>query len=319
MERCNEVVAGWMKAAGLTVHIDATTNLFGRLPGVDPGKRLFLMGSHLDTVRNAGAFDGVLGVILALALVENLNRPLPFDLEVIAFAGEEGVASPPFTGSRAFVGTPSPAFGYLEVHIEQGPVLDHANEPIAVVEAIAGQTRALVTFKGSSNHAGTTPMSLRNDALVAASRWISTVDEIARATPDLVATVGQLDVRPNISNVIPGQVIASLDLRHPDDLIRQQAFDRCRNATAIWSNPVSVNTVPLDAALTCKLEAACPQGTRRMISGAGHDAMILAPHIPSAMLFLRSPGGISHHPDESVLPEDIDLALAIGQRFLESL
>ncbi len=147
------------------------------------------------------------------------------------------------------------------------------------------------------------------------------MEDIARSTPNLVATVGKLEVQPNISNVIPGSVTASIDVRHPDDHIRRQAFERCRQAApnATWTNPVSVNTIPMDAALTSKLEEACPQGTRRMISGAGHDAMIFAPHLPSAMLFLRSPGGISHHPGEDVLPQDVDLALSIGQRFLESL
>jgi len=348
-KRCHDLVARWMKEAGMSVRTDAVGNLRGLLTG-PASQRVFLMGSHLDTVRNAGAFDGILGVILAIAMVENLHRPLPFDVEVIAFSEEEGVRfNLPFIGSRALVGTldqaainlitpalrdfgldpagipdaklTAPCLGYLEFHIEQGPVLDHANEPVALVEAIVGQIRALATFSGTANHAGTTPMSLRQDALTAAARWIVQVEEIARSAPCLVATVGKLEVQPNISNVIPAVVTASLDVRHPDDLSRQQAFERCRQAAgnAAWTNPVSVRTIPMDVDLTCKLESACPKGTRRMISGAGHDAMILAPHIPSAMLFLRSPGGVSHHPAETVLPEDVDLALSIGQRFLESL
>ncbi len=348
-KRCQDVVAGWMKAAGMAVRLDAVGNLRAVLPG-SQGKHIFLMGSHLDTVRNSGAFDGILGVVLAIALVENLDRQLPFGLEVIGFSEEEGVRfSRPCIGSGALVGrldhslveliTPvlrdfalDPAgipdakitedyFGYLEFHIEQGPVLDLANESVALVEAISGQLRSMVTFSGSANHAGTTPMSLRKDALTAAARWIIQVEDIARSTPHLVATVGKLEVQPNISNVIPGSVTASLDVRHPDDHIRRQAFERCRQAApdATWTNPVSVNTIPMDAALTRRLEEACPEGTRRMISGAGHDAMILAPHLPSAMLFLRSPGGISHHPAEDVRPQDVDLALSIGQRFLESL
>ncbi len=333
----------------MSVRLDAVGNLRGLLPGTQ-GRHVFLMGSHLDTVRNAGAFDGILGVVLAIALVENLDRRLPFDLELIGFSEEEGVRfNRPCIGSGALAGRldqalidlispalrdfgldPShiaeakltkPCLGYLEFHIEQGPILDHANESVALVDAIAGQIRALATFTGAANHAGTTPMSLRHDALTAAARWITQVEDIARATPNLVATVGKLEVQPNISNVIPGQVAASLDVRHPDNLVRQQAFDRCRQAApkATWSNPASVNTIPMDAALTRQLEAACPPGTRRMISGAGHDAMILAPFVPSAMLFLRSPGGISHHPAETVLPEDVDLALSIGKRFLESV
>jgi allantoate deiminase len=358
MKRCYEVVGEWLKSAGMSVTIDAAGNLRGVRPGNDPGKRVLLMGSHLDTVRDAGAFDGILGVVLAIAITENFNgQPLPFDIEVIGFSDEEGVRFMPFIGSRALAGSLdeqtlniiAPAirdFGldparipevalttsaccFLEFHIEQGPVLDDAGEPVGIVESIAGQSRANVEFIGSANHAGTTPMHLRRDALTAAAEWISVVEHTARATPHLVATIGKIDARPGVGNVIPGEVKMSLDVRHADDDVRQWAFEGMRRAAAeiahqrglnlLWTDALSMKTVRMDEALTALVAAAAPKGTRRMVSGAGHDAMILAPHIPSAMLFLRSPGGISHHPAESVLPEDVDLALSIGHRFIESM
>ena len=365
MKRCYDVVDSWMEAAGMTVSVDAAGNLRGIRSGSEPGMRLLLMGSHLDTVLDAGAFDGILGVVLAIALTESFaGRVLPFDIEVIGFSDEEGVRYVPFIGSRALVGSldsqtlartddagismeqairefgldpagiPTVALtrqplGFLEFHIEQGPVLEDARQSVGIVESIVGQMRASVKFIGSANHAGTTPMHLRRDALTAAAQWITVVEQLARQTPNLVATVGKIEAHPGISNVIPGEVAVSLDLRHTDDTVRQRAFDELRQAAAdiarqrhiraVSSEPVSQQTVYMDETLTRKLAAASPIGTRRMVSGAGHDAMILAPHMPAAMLFLRSPGGVSHHPAENVLPEDVDLALAIGQTFIESL
>jgi allantoate deiminase len=359
MKRCYQVVGEWMKAAGLSVSIDNAGNLRGVRSGVVPGKRVFLMGSHLDTVRDAGAFDGILGVILAIAVVENLpNVPLPFDIEVIGFSEEEGVRfNLPFIGSRALVGTldehavavispalrefgldpakisdvklKTPPIGFLEFHIEQGPILEHVNESVGLVDAIAGQTRATLKFTGSANHAGTTPMHLRQDALAAGAQWITIVEHIACTTPNLVATNGKIELQPNLGNVIPGEVTVSLDVRHSDDEVRENACALLRHSAAhiaaermltlSWTETLNQRSVPMNDSLTRKLETAAPQGIRRMVSGAGHDAMILAPYIPSAMLFLRSPGGISHHPAESVLPQDVDLALSIGQRFIESL
>ena len=359
MKRCYQVVGEWMKAAGLSVSIDNAGNLRGVRSGVVPGKRVFLMGSHLDTVRDAGAFDGILGVILAIAVVENLpNVPLPFDIEVIGFSEEEGVRfNLPFIGSRALVETldehavavispalrefgldpakisdvklKTPPIGFLEFHIEQGPILEHVNESVGLVDAIAGQTRATLKFTGSANHAGTTPMHLRQDALAAGAQWITIVEHIACTTPNLVATNGKIELQPNLGNVIPGEVTVSLDVRHSDDEVRENACALLRHSAAhiaaermltlSWTETLNQRSVPMNDSLTRKLETAAPQGIRRMVSGAGHDAMILAPYIPSAMLFLRSPGGISHHPAESVLPQDVDLALSIGQRFIESL
>jgi allantoate deiminase len=365
MKRCYHIVGEWMKSAGMTVSVDAAGNLRGTLAGADPG-RVFVMGSHLDTVRDAGAFDGILGVMMAIAIAGNYPpHQLPFDLEVIGFSEEEGVRfGVPFIGSRAGVGLldeptlnrtdatgvsiaqaigdfgldPSRLFnatfhttplGFLEFHIEQGPVLDNARESVAIVEAIAGQTRALVKFIGSANHAGTTPMPLRRDSLAAAAQWVSAVEQIAQSTPGLVATNGKINVHPNVSNVIPGEATVSLDVRHDKDEVRNCACEDLRAAAEkiacsrglqwTWTDLLTQPAVRMDESLTNALSAATPTGTRRMVSGAGHDAMILAPHIPSAMLFLRSPGGISHHPAESVLPGDVDLALEIGFRFIESI
>ncbi len=365
MRRCYEMVGQWMKNSGMTVRVDAAGNLRGVLPGAESGKRVFCMGSHLDTVRDAGAFDGILGVVMAISLVGNyVQNRLPFDIEVIGFSDEEGVRFVPFIGSRALVGglddetlqrtdsagisvaqairdfglepnnLPAAAFalaplGFVEFHIEQGPVLEAAGESVGVVESIAGQNHANVKFIGCANHAGTTPMHLRRDALAAAAQWIAVVEQTARATPHLAATVGEINVEPGISNVIPGEARMSLDVRHADNETRQMSFDglhqaaaeiaRQRGLTLRWTDARSLNTVQLDKSLTGRLAAAAPKGVRRMVSGAGHDAMILAPHIPAAMLFLRSPGGMSHHPAETVLPEDVDLALEIGCRFIESL
>ena len=355
-----------MESAGMRVSVDPAGNLRGILPGAEPGKRVFILGSHLDTVRDAGAFDGILGVVMAIAIVENYRRNnLPFDIEVIGFAEEEGVRfGMPFIGSKALVGLldeqmlfrtdahgitvaqairdfgldpeaiagaalKTTPLGFLEFHIEQGPVLEAEGEPVGVVETIAGQSRASLKFIGSANHAGTTPMHLRHDALAGAAMWIATVERLAPLNPGMVATVGKIDAYPNVANVIPGEVTVSLDVRHANDEVRKIACQDLRlGATMIakdrglkveWANLLDQKAVWLDEPLIQRLQAASPRTLRRMVSGAGHDAMILAPHIPSAMLFLRSPGGVSHHPAESVKPKDADLALKIGYRFIESM
>jgi allantoate deiminase len=327
------------------------------------------MGSHLDTVPNAGAFDGVLGVVLAIALIEALDGTRwPFDIEIIGFSEEEGVRfGIPFLGSRGLLGRVddallravdkdgvsvatalrefgldpaqvgnvllSPgAFAYLEFHIEQGPLLDHLKQPLGIVKAIAGQARYAVTFSGAANHAGTTPMHLRRDALAGAAEWISTVERMAQSVAGLVATVGAIQSEPRAGNVVPGLVTASLDVRHALDEIRHSATEKlldhaaaiakrrnlCFNADLRLDQPA----VPMNAALVRALQhAALKTGCDAplMTSGAGHDAIILAGRIPSVMMFLRSPGGISHHPDESVLVEDVQLALSAGLHFLTEL
>ena len=354
----------WMEDAGLDVRVDGMGNLRACSAGCVAGAPRLLLGSHLDTVPAAGAFDGILGVVLAIEMAAALHGigPQPA-FEVIGFSEEEGVRfSRPFLGSLAVVGRGSEvvslqdrngvtvaealvAFGiedsgptelapeiaaYLEVHIEQGPVLESVGLPLGVVDAIAGQSRYTMRFRGQSNHAGTTPMPLRRDALAAAAEWIVAVESRACAVEGLVATVGRIDTRPGASNIIPGEVMATLDVRHRCDTVREQAAANLvevargaasrRGVTVEAHRELSQNATPMDAALVDMLALAAEEATGspppRMTSGAGHDAMILAERVPAAMLFVRSPGGLSHHPDESVLTEDVAVALRTLVQFL---
>ena len=359
----------WMESLGMHVTVDAAGNLRGVYScGRNASPRL-VIGSHLDTVPDAGAFDGVLGVVIGVGLIESLRGgKLGIDIEVIGFSEEEGVRfGTPFIGSRAVVRQldenmlaitdsngvsiaeairafgldPSklpyaalhPAtIGYLEFHIEQGPVLDSVGLPLGIVAGIAGQSRFLVTFIGKSNHAGTTPMHLRHDALAASAEWIVLVEVTAHSTDGLVATVGRIHANPGVGNVIPGRVEASLDVRHPSDPIRLAAVASLRKEaeeialrrglTVEWTEQLAQPTVLLDRTMSLKLKHAAEAAgfpTPRLFSGAGHDAMVIAPHIPSGMLFLRSPGGISHHPDESVLEADVEAVMRTGLQFIASL
>jgi allantoate deiminase len=362
MRSCYELVGGWMREAGMSVSVDSAGNLRGVFAGT--GTKTLLMGSHLDTVENAGAFDGILGVIIALELVEGLNgRRLPFNIEVIGFSEEEGVRfGVPFIGSRGFVGTlddellnrkdaagisvadairaygfsqdakQNQPFAFFEFHIEQGPVLDSANEAVGIVDAIAGQSRVSVKFIGAANHAGTTPMSLRRDTLACAAEWILAVEERAKSSSGLVATVGRIQAVPGLSNVISGETTVSLDVRHASDQARENAVLELRNQAAAiakkrnlsmnWTEQLDQPATSLDEQVIAILQAAAlKEGitARKMTSGAGHDAMILAPTIPSAMLFVRSPGGISHDPAETVRAEDVAVALRIGRNVIDYL
>jgi allantoate deiminase len=369
MRMCMHTVQSWMEAAGLSVTIDAAGNLRGLYPGKHPDAPRLLIGSHLDTVPNAGAYDGILGVMLGLSLIESLNRQkLPFAIELIGFSEEEGVRYKlPFIGSRALIGrfdsnllsledsagiplglaieafaldpetlgTPmldGNAVAYLEFHIEQGIVLESRGLSLGVVDAIAGQTRGEMTFLGHANHAGTTPMSLRRDAMTAAAQWICEVEQRASSSKDLVATVGSLRASPGAENVIAGEVRASLDVRHPDDSIRRAFVTQLiasadsvatrRGLRTKWEIRFEQPAVRMDAHLTqLASDAIVKAGIRplQMISGAGHDAMIVAERLPAAMIFLRSPGGVSHHPDETVRQEDVENALTAGLILLRGL
>jgi allantoate deiminase len=362
MHAVHDRMRGWMESAGMAVTIDHAGNLRGFYPPDRPNAPRLLIGSHLDTVPRAGAFDGILGVVLGVALVELLEgRRLPIAIEVIGFSEEEGVRfGVPFIGSRAFIGdvdsellakisgaitafgldptrinqaqTSDDAIGYLEFHIEQGPVLESFNLPLGVVEAISGQSRLDLVFEGKANHAGTTPMNLRQDALAGAAEWITTVEREARAVPGAVATVGRVNVSPAATNVVPGSATASLDVRHVDDRVRHELVTRLlRHAEQIAAvrcleisseQHLDQAAVAMDPEFTQFLERAVASTGRpvhRMASGAGHDAMIVARRMPTALLFLRSPGGISHHPDETVLADDVDAALAVGMQFLQQL
>jgi len=362
MHQVHACLRGWMEQAGMSVVVDHAGNLRGLYASTRPSARRLFIGSHLDTVPRAGAFDGILGVVLGVALIERLRGSrLSFDIEVIGFSEEEGVRfGVPFIGSRALIGdiddqlletvssaiaafgldpkrinearTGDDALGYLEFHIEQGPVLESLNLPLGVVETIAGQSRFDVLFEGQANHAGTTPMNLRRDGLAGAAEWIGRVEREARGVPGAVATVGRVNISPGAANVIPGSAAASLDVRHADDDVRhclatrllrcaeQIAAARCLKVS--WEQRLDQSAVAMDSSLIRMLERAvattgCP--IHRMPSGAGHDAMIVARRMPAAMLFLRSPGGISHHPDESVLAEDVAAALDVGMAFLQEL
>jgi allantoate deiminase len=369
MEECHRLISRWMEAAGMRVAVDRAGNLHGYYTAQDESTSTprLIIASHLDTVPNAGRYDGILGVVLGLSLIEALDgRRLNFGIEVIGFSDEEGVRyGVPFIGSRALVGTLKPAQvarrdangillasalgdysaahpeviepalhpqsrAYLEFHIEQGPVLEQENLALSLVEAIAGQSRATVTFRGHAGHAGTTPMALRRDSLAAAAEWLTIVEASAIATPGLVATSGFVTCEPGAANVIPGSTRCSLDVRHASDEIRKTALQKILAAAdAIGARrKISVvhvvendqAAVPLDPALIAIAEKSLQDaGLRptRMVSGAGHDAMIVAPHLPAAMIFLRSPGGISHHPDEAVLADDVAIALRAGLSFLD--
>ena len=355
------LVGWWMRQAGLEVRVDDAGSLRGLRRTPEPGVPTLVLFSHLDTVPNAGAFDGPLGVLLGLAAIEELaGEVLPFHIELIAFSEEEGVRFGfPFLSSLAAVGALTEehlarsdaqgvkaeeairSFGLepariaetcrlregtraaLEVHIEQGPVLESDDVPLGIVTTVIGQSRLELTFHGQANHAGTTPMPERRDALVGAALWIAEVERFASGYKQLVATVGRIEAIPGAMNVIPGEVRVSLDVRHPSDESRHAAVARLltkaeqigmqrdlRVKARLLSEQAAV---PLSAALADGVEAAAELSgyrTQRMFSGAGHDAMILAPHVPTALLFVRTPRGLSHHPDETVREEDVEAALA---------
>ncbi len=340
MHEVHRLVRGWMEAAGMHVWIDAAGNIRGTC---GDGPRV-MIGSHLDTVPDAGAFDGILGVMIGIALVD--SRP-PCSVEVVGFSDEEGARfGVPFIGSRALIGDPvtdppvldairqfgidpaqlpqaalGPAVrAYLEFHIEQGPVLDDLGLPLASVTAIAGQSRADVHFIGQANHAGTTPMQRRHDALAAAAEWISAVEREAQSTVGLVATVGRIEARPGAANVIAGDVRTTLDVRHADDLVRSRAVaclaEAAREIARRRGVSAAIETRLDQPAVAMRIDI-LEHPPHRMVSGAGHDAMILARKVPVGMLFLRSPRGISHHPDETVLPGDVEAALDAGRQFLD--
>jgi allantoate deiminase len=369
MRECYREVGEWLEAAGAEVSIDAAGNLRGVYPATQTAAPRLLLGSHLDTVPDAGAYDGVLGVVLAVSLLETLeDRRLPFAIEVIGFSEEEGIRfGTPFIGSRALVGKLNdellnrtdangvsvraaienfglkPAeiskaainnngLAYVEFHIEQGPVLESLGIPLGSVEGIAGQTREEFTFLGRANHAGTTPMNLRHDAMSAAAEWILEVERVAKREKGLVATVGRIAATPNAANVVAGQVRLSLDVRHKSDNVRTRAAEfltvqaeeivHRRDLTVERKVLLNQPAVSMDPFLMDQIEQAARQTgctTHRMVSGAGHDAMILADKIPTGMIFLRTPGGISHHPSESVSVGDVAQAIECGTLLLTQL
>lgn len=366
MKSAHEQLSQWFRQAGLKVRTDAAANLIGHRGRrkKDDGNSVFLIGSHLDTVINAGKFDGALGVLLGLGVAEVLEESkiqLPYDLDIVGFSEEEGVRFGfPFIGSRAIAGTFSLAdldrrdrydvslrealqqfgcnpdeipaasyrdrnvIGFMEAHLEQAVVLQEANCPVGVVSAIAGQTRARIVFEGKSGHAGTVPHDRRQDALAAAASLILKIEQLGQETGGLFATVGRVISWPGLSNVIAGRTELLLDLRHESDAIRKKAFKtvelmimetaRFRNVVGVMTQAEHSLAVPMDEKLSRQLQhAASQQGLNvgRLVSGAGHDAMVMAQMAPCCMLFVRCRDGISHHPDEYVSPEDIAVALQV--------
>jgi allantoate deiminase len=306
MPEAQRLVQQWMEEAGLTVRVDSV----GNVRGVRGAAPRLMIGSHIDTVPRAGAFDGVLGVILGIALSRD-------GVEVVAFIEEEVS----FLGSRSIELDDSVA-AYLEFHIEQGPVLDALGLPLGVVEGIVGQSRFDVQFTGRAGHAGTTPMQLRQDAMAAAAEWIVHVEHVALETAGLVATVGKVEAIPGAINVIAGAARATLDIRHASDAVRSAAAGRIlrtwrRGVTLAWAQHMDQPAVALHPGPVARAVSCAGYPVHRMPSGAGHDAMILARKRPASMLFLRSPGGISHHPDETVREDDVAAALSAGAHFLD--
>jgi allantoate deiminase len=368
MREVHASLSRWMVEAGLQVRVDAIGNLVGRhAAGMEPAA-VFVVGSHVDTVPDAGRYDGVLGVLLGIAAGQAVaDANLHTHLDIVAFSEEEGVRfGTPYLGSMAVCGrfdpgllkmtdadgitlaravaefgldpdaipaaaySPSSLAGYLEAHIEQGPVLESLDLALGVVDAIVGQSRRRLTFTGRAGHAGTSPMDGRRDALAGAAEFILAIERLASNTVGLRATVGSIGVKPGASNVIAGEACLTLDLRHANDRDRETALSKAlllgqdiataRKLTCAIESIVDQPAAPCDTLLTSKLCQALNSAgylPHRMNSGAGHDAAVMAQHCPTTMLFLRSPGGISHHPDECVRREDVRAALDVMIRFLQ--
>ncbi|HEY7844137.1 MAG TPA: allantoate amidohydrolase [Bradyrhizobium sp.] len=367
-----DLILTWMRKAGMRAHLDAIGNVCGRYEGDRPGLPCLMLGSHYDTVRDAGKWDGPLGVIAAIACIADLNRRgkrFPFAIEVTGFADEEGVRfASTLLGSRAVAGTFDASvlsgrdadgismrealqtFGldpdhvgaaararrellaYLELHIEQGPVLEARNIPVGVVTAIAGATRMAARLTGMAGHAGTVPMALRRDALTGAAECIGAIEQLCRTDANgLVGTVGYVHAMPGATNVIPGQVSFTIDIRAPTDMHRKRAVaDIVRQIEAIatrrsLSLQLDVThenrTVPCAPWLQAQVaEAIAAEGfpAFELPSGAGHDGMAMIDIADVGMIFVRCRGGISHHPDEHVGLADADSGARVLQRVIEN-
>jgi allantoate deiminase len=356
----NELVAQWMTEAGLTTWQDAAGNQCGRLEGREPGLPALLLGSHIDTVPDAGRYDGMLGVLLAIAVAGRVDAStLPFAIEVVAFSDEEGTRfGTALLGSRALSGTwndewwsvtdvdgislfeafqdfgldparlpgafrrPEEFVGYLEAHIEQGPLLEEADRSLGVVTSIAGARRLEFTVIGKAGHAGGTPYARRKDALVGASELVIEIERISQLR-GVIGTVGKLEVFPGGVNVIPGRVEFTLDLRAEFDAERDAALALIIEAAEVIASRRGLEFHSRDRyradAVVCDLDlrAGIEAGIRAtgdsepmaIWSRAGHDGMAVCAITPIAMLFLRCKGGISHHPDEHVKLADVAAAL----------
>jgi len=367
-------IAGWMIEAGMQVEIDAVGNVVGRYAATDPTARVLLTGSHFDTVRNGGKYDGRLGILLPVAVVKRLHEHgirLPFHLDVIAFAEEEGLRfQSSFLASSAIIGAFDPAWldavdddgvsmrdamraaglpateaaihalkrdpariaGFIEVHIEQGPVLLERGLPLGVVTSIAGSVRMTASVLGQASHAGTTPMTMRRDAAAAAAEMTLAIESRCGQAPSLVGTVGLLSVPSGATNVVPGRCDFSIDIRAGDDQTRDEAvvdvlrvceaIAQRRGVSMTFARTVAVPCAPCAPPLMDLLAESLERagiGHFRLPSGAGHDAMMLARITDACMLFVRcGNGGISHNPLETVAVEDVDLAGLVFLDFLRN-
>lgn len=347
----------WCEDAGMAISVDQVGNIYARRPGRDPSLPPVVTGSHLDSQPTGGRFDGVYGVLAGLEVVRSLNdRNIETDapIEVAVWTNEEGSRfSPAMMGSGVFCGaftlqeildktdedgkrfgdelaaigdagdadpTEHPMTAYFEAHIEQGPVLENEQLPIGVVTGGQGQRWYEVTITGMESHAGPTPMAVRKDALVSASKLVQAVNRIGHDfAPNACTTVGHLQVRPNSRNVIPGEIFLTIDTRHPDDdtLSAMDASIRAAAASIEEEDGVSVDLqefwyfapTPFDETLIDRVQAGAAAHdlpNRRMVSGAGHDAVYVARKAPTAMIFVPCEGGISHNEIENATPEDIE-------------
>jgi allantoate deiminase len=365
------LIEEWMRRAGLTTRWDDAGNLVGRAEGGGTDRRTLIFGSHQDSVRNGGRYDGMLGIVLPLVCLETLHAEglvLPYPVEVIAFSDEEGGRfTTSLLGSKAVAGGFDPAvlamqdahgvsleqamreFGadpggipalargpedvraFVEVHIEQGPVLENAGQAVGVVTALTGIERHRLTLTGKASHAGTTPMESRRDALVGAAGIVLELDRVCRETPDCVGVVGELDIAPNVVNVIPAQARMTLELRSPDDAIRVDARERilaqARRIAEMHGLGLDSALVYEQSAVSCApwligelgeaVVAATGEQPRELFSGAGHDGLAMARLTDIGMVFVRTPDGLSHHPDEALAAEDAAVAAAVVLRLLQ--
>lgn len=366
-----ECLLGWMAEVGMQTQHASDGTVRGILPGAAPEARPLLLGSHLDTVINAGKYDGALGLTAVLAALEelrDLGMQLPFPVHLLGFSDEEGGRfQTTYLGSRGVTGQldletaaqldaagqsqgialategwhdeaanfcydEGNVRGYVELHIEQGRVLEEFGEAVGVVSGINGQSRLLVTLTGQADHAGTTPMELRRDSLPAAAEAILATEKLAREHPGLMATVGKIEVLPGSSNSIPQMTSFTLDVRHPVDTERVRLLkvleDAVRKTTATrglkldWQLVQENDAVICDAGLTGNLCDALERVTgsrRQLASGAGHDGVALAKVAPIGMIFVRCRSGLSHHPDEYAAPADIGVGIRVLVEFLKSL
>ncbi|NDV89928.1 allantoate amidohydrolase [Alteromonas sp. 345S023] len=368
----NQLTSGWMIEAGMTTWQDAAGNIWGRYLSTVPNAPRLILGSHLDTVPNGGKYDGMLGVVAAISLVALFNgerKHFPYHIDIVGFCDEEGTRfGTTLLGSRALTGkwqdswrrlkdnqgvsleqamadfglsfddinsatiSATDVLAYLELHIEQGPVLEQENLPVGVVSAIAGAKRFNITVKGMAGHAGTVPMSMRHDALCASAEMLLAVESISQQRAGVVATVGKIENAPNGVNVISGRTLFSLDIRSEDDNLRDavlaeilQKFDdiaTLRNVTLEIEQTHSAPAVHCDGALQNALIAGVEASgipTKVLASGAGHDAMAMADICPVAMLFTRCKGGISHHPAESITTDDVAASLSVLHHTISTL